>query len=102
MIRNLATETVDIMTVVGKTAFDVAFVSDGEHWCSFDNFIKEAEHFYYDSGYGMPEVNTSLRINFDDGSWLERAEYDGSEWWGYRAPVTKDLFIENTKVYLEN
>ena len=99
---NLADETIKEIRDIGKTAFDVAFVSDGNSWCSFDDFIREAKYFYYENDYGIPEVNLLLRINFNDGTWLERAEYDGSEYWEYCAPVSKNLFIENTSVFLEN
>jgi prophage pi3 protein 38-like sequence len=37
----------------------------------------------YDSGYGTQEW--SGWISFQDGTWLERAEYDGSEWWSYKS-----------------
>ena len=36
----------------------------------------------YDSGYGLQEWEGW--ISFQDGSWIERAEYDGSEWWSYK------------------
>ena len=37
----------------------------------------------YDSGYGSQEW--SGWISFQDGSWIERSEYDGSEWWSLKA-----------------
>lgn len=33
----------------------------------------------YESGYGTQQVDGT--VWFDDNSWLERREYDGSEWW---------------------
>lgn len=38
--------------------------------------------FTYDNGYGGQELFGY--IVFTDGTWLERAEYDGSEWWTYK------------------
>jgi hypothetical protein len=35
--------------------------------------------FEYDSGYGSQELFGT--IWYTDGSWSERGEYDGSEWW---------------------
>jgi len=35
--------------------------------------------FEYDDGYGTQELDGT--VWFEDGSWLERGEYDGSEWW---------------------
>jgi hypothetical protein len=38
--------------------------------------------FEYNSGYGSQEI--SGIIWYTDGTWSERGEYDGSEWWQYR------------------
>lgn len=35
--------------------------------------------FKYDSGYGGQELFGTVWL--DDGTWLSRGEYDGSEWW---------------------
>ena len=35
--------------------------------------------FEYDNGYGTQEVFGV--VWFADGTWAERGEYDGSEWW---------------------
>jgi hypothetical protein len=35
--------------------------------------------FNYDSGYGSQ--NLFGTIWYEDGTWSERGEYDGSEWW---------------------
>ena len=37
--------------------------------------------FNYDSGYGGQELHGT--IWYKDGTWSERGEYDGSEWWEY-------------------
>ena len=45
--------------------------------------------FEYDDGYGDQELYGI--VWFNDGSWLERGEYDGSEWWAYRTtPLIPD------------
>ena len=49
-----------------------------------DDFIRFAKSYDYDEGFGSAEVNKTLRIVFYDGSFLERGEYDGSEWWEYK------------------
>ena len=36
----------------------------------------------YDSGYGSD--TWAGWITFSDGSWIERATYDGSEWWAIK------------------
>ena len=49
-----------------------------EDW---DSFIKDLD-FEYDSGYGGQELFGT--IWYTDGTWSERGEYDGSEWWQYQ------------------
>lgn len=38
--------------------------------------------FIYDNGYGSQELDGT--IWYTDGSWSERVEYDGYEWWEHR------------------
>lgn len=38
--------------------------------------------FNYDSGYGGQKLFGT--IWYSDGTWSERGEYDGSEWWEHR------------------
>ena len=38
--------------------------------------------FDYNSGYGSQELFGTIWYN--DGSWSDRGEYDGSEWWQYQ------------------
>ena len=39
--------------------------------------------FEYDSGYGGQELYGIVWL-MEEGTWLERGEYDGSEWWDYK------------------
>ena len=44
----------------------------------------------YDDGYGIQELEGV--IVFNDGSWLQRVEYDGSEAWEYfKTPSVEDV-----------
>lgn len=46
--------------------------------------------FEYDSGYGSQMLYGI--VLFNDNSWLERSEYDGSEWWTYiSVPTIEDV-----------
>lgn len=36
--------------------------------------------FDYDEGYGADDITGFITFK-NDGSWLERHEYDGSSWW---------------------
>ena len=40
-------------------------------------------NFEYDSGYGSQHVFGI--IWYKDGTWSERGEYDGAEWWEYKS-----------------
>lgn len=45
------------------------------------DFIESLD-FKYDSGYGGQELYGNVWLK--DGTWLERGEYDGSEWWEHK------------------
>jgi hypothetical protein len=47
----------------------------------WDQFLKQLD-FQYDNGYGTQNIEGT--IWFVNGDWLERSEYDGSEWWQYK------------------
>ena len=46
----------------------------------WNDFLSKLD-FMYDSGYGGQEVFGT--IWYKDGTWSERGEYDGSEWYEY-------------------
>ena len=71
--------------IIGKDCMD----NTKEIQFSFDDFKRNA-NFNYDNGYGSAKINTSLKIIFKDGSFLERREYDGSEWWEFVQIPKKD------------
>lgn len=50
-----------------------------------NKFINDID-FDYDDGFGGQEVFGKIMLVTD--SWLERGEYDGSEWWEYKRVVT--------------
>jgi len=63
--------------------FELKAVYSEEELNAFINSLD----FIYDSGYGGQELFGVLW--FTDGTWAERSEYDGSEWW-YR-PVLPEI-----------
>lgn len=99
-MQNLLKETIKILNDNGKTTKDVRFIrsfqeknyNGGEfYYCSWDEFEKLAD-FLYDDGYGGNEINRGLMV-VGDNWWLERGEYDGSEWWEFKEPPKgPDLF----------
>ena len=56
-------------------------LKDGYADSELSDFMKELD-VEYDSGFGGQELYGYVVMR--DGSWLERNEYDGSEWWEYR------------------
>lgn len=86
---NLLIETENCLRENGKSWDDVRWVSverdGGRLRVPVDEFRRLAASFDYDEGYGSVEVDGSLVVA-GDGWWLERAEYDGSEWWEFRRP----------------
>ena len=59
----------------------------------YEQFLKDLDFDYY-SGYGGQELFGI--VLFNDNSWLERGEYDGSEWWEYKEcpKIPKDCLRE--------
>lgn len=55
------------------------------------SFLETLASIDYDNGYGCQELFGT--IVFKDNTWLERGEYDGSEWWELRElPTEESLF----------
>lgn len=77
---NLLEETKRVMSEQGYTFDDIAWVGCDVFRIPVDVFAERADT-EYNSGFGAPEVAQDLVIVLRDGSWMERAEYDGSEWW---------------------
>lgn len=47
----------------------------------FQSFLNSLD-FEYDHGYGIQHLFGTVWLK--DGTWLQRGEYDGSEWWDHR------------------
>jgi len=85
-MSNLWEETIRVLKNHHKTRRDIRFVC-GDNF-GVTNFETLARRTNYDSGYGWQEVATDIKI-VGDNWWLERHEYDGSEWWEYKEMPTK-------------
>lgn len=88
-MTNLLMETEGKMSYYGLHWEDVDFIACEDFSISIDNFREIAAITDYNSGYGTAEVAVDLIIMFKDGSWFERHDYDGSEWWVRRQPPRK-------------
>ncbi len=65
----------------------------------YDNFL-DFLNFEYDNGYGGQ--NLYGVIYCEDGVWLQRGEYDGSEWWDiFKYPDMRESFDEASVIRYE-
>lgn len=48
--------------------------------------------FEYDAGFGIQQLNGY--IWYTDGTWSDRGEYDGSEWWQHQVCPPKDIEVD--------
>ena len=79
---NLLEETEEILELNNKSYKDVLWVGNAESCISWQDFVKIA-NFEYDDGFGSQKIAEDLLV-VGDNWWLERHEYDGSEWWEYK------------------
>lgn len=79
---NLLNETLEALRENGKIEDDVLFVESFPLITDWDSFKRNA-NFNYDNGFGCTQISINLKI-VDDTWWLERYEYDGSEWWDFK------------------
>lgn len=93
-MKNLLEETKRVLADHNKSMEDVIAIQGEKFGISIETFIKLANK-NYDSGFGIMEVAEDLKV-IGDGWWLERHEYDGSEWWEFKElpgilPVRDDV-----------
>lgn len=97
-MTNFLEETKESITQSGHRPEQITFIGsrDGEYGFTFWSDFEKLADFDYDSSYGGQHIASDLVVVFDDGSYLERGEYDGSEWWDYQK--TPDVPKEFKKV----
>ena len=60
--------------------------------------VLPALDFEYSDGYGCQELQGT--IWYSDGTWSERGEYDGSEWWEHKErPPLPASFVKRFEQY---
>ena len=92
---NLLKETKAILKEYGKTIKDIVAVQGADFGIRVDDFIRLADT-EYDNGYGSQKVAEDLVV-IGNEFWLERHEYDGSEWWECKeCPVILKNIMEAT------
>ncbi len=82
-LESLYEETFRVLEQNGKHIDDIEFIVCEGQLIPLDKFFDAIIDLWYDNGYGGIEINETLMIVGKDW-WLEREEYDGSEWWEYK------------------
>lgn len=94
---NFLEETMGFVKEIGMEPIFIG-LADTNVSMTWEEFQKRA-NFEYDDGYGTNEIPLDLIIGFSDGSFLQRGEYDGSEWWEYIKPFKMPencVYVEST------
>lgn len=102
-MTNLLQETIKVIEDCGHTTHDVKWVGsrDGVFAIDWEKFC-ELANFEYDSGYGGQEIANDLVVVGEDW-WLERHDYDGSEWWEHKKiPQIQSATIPISKLIGDN
>ena len=81
--QTLLAETLGVLDKQRKSPGDVRFVSHWRGGMTWSQFERAARNIVYDGGFGTNYISLDLKIVGDDW-WLERHEYDGSEWWEFK------------------
>jgi len=95
---NLLQETIKVLSYYDKTLEDIEYVQLDDEYCLSGDFVKLAETINYDAGYGLAYINQNLLI-IGNNWWLERREYDGSEWWEFQTfPRKPHIYNKTLKI----
>ena len=86
-MTNLLKETEEILAEHGRKLDDIRFIKTSNGDFRPSNGGRIFLNVNYDSGFGGNEIDLNLKIVGDDW-WLERHEYDGSEWWEFKTLPT--------------
>ena len=93
-MQNLLKETIECLNENGRQTSEVLWVGRGfngyandTYKSTWDDFCCKA-NFNYDDGFGGNEIPMDLVVVGKD-FWLERHEYDGSEWWEFKTLPTE-------------
>jgi len=96
-MANLLRETLTFLASFDLTENDVLWVGDQNCYCDWEHFASTAA-IDYDDGFGTEIINQKLIVVGKDW-WLERHEYDGSEWWEFKQlPEKPGDYSNNIKI----
>jgi len=85
ILEHIKDREVKYVRVVRKISYDNKETIEG----ALDDVLPKLD-FDYDDGYGSQELEGT--IWYSDGTWSDRREYDGSEWWEHHVcpPLPND------------
>ena len=83
LIKHIEDRRVDFISIVVYNGYYSPVVIKG----TLDEVLPKLD-FSYDCGFGLQVINGC--VWYADGSWSDRGEYDGSEWWQYRCCPDRD------------
>ncbi|AKG74396.1 hypothetical protein [Salinicoccus halodurans] len=84
---NLKEETIEVLKENNKNISDIKWIGNKRFTIPHDEDLSILD-VDYDDGFGSARIAEDLML-VGDGFWLERHEYDGSEWWEYKELVKK-------------
>lgn len=87
LIQHIADREVELVRIVFETDYNTFDEIEG----SLDEVLAQLDFEYY-SGFGGQELYGY--IWYTDGTWSERGEYDGSEWWDHKKRPEKNIKIK--------
>ena len=93
---NLLKETKEVLQENGKTLNDIKWIGSYAFKIDKEVALEIFKKTNYDEGFGSQEVATNLLV-VGDNWWLERHEYDGSEWWEYKEMPNTPSKVKATK-----
>lgn len=96
-MTNFKKETLNILKENHLTWKDVEFIQTKDFCIKDKDKFLEQMDFDYDNGFGGTEIQEDLVIVGKDW-WLERHEYDGSEWWEFKRLPMKNSEICNARI----
>lgn len=95
---NLLSETLEKLKENGKSMDDVLWIGSSDGIIHKHVFL-ELANVNYDNGYGGQEIARDL-VLVGDGWWLERGEYDGSEWWEFKSlPIKPNTLLHPVRLH---
>lgn len=88
-MTNFLDETKEFLSEHGKSLDNILFIQDDKFSVKDKELFFYFMNFEYDDGFGSQEIPGSL-IMVGKDFWIERHEYDGSEWWEFKQmPIKK-------------